>query len=274
LATALCYALGSVVVNRNLARFGYFSFSLLRANYIGAGFWATAPLLFTVIMFTSTAAFSDDEAGSEKKRTLGRHVWSASATMIGGLTAALALLSLQIYCGVSIGNLLGGMLAAVVVVFCLSACRMVFAQGRPAPPISRAKRFRFAGLVAILPIALWAYLSFCAAIYSQVPSSLGGGKPRRVTLVVDSSRVSRAQLSSVALTPDSLWRVRAPLLLRTDNAVVLASATRERAIELPTSAIRLVEFSRVNPPVTGGQAVAVRWIETFGATFFDPDSLP
>jgi hypothetical protein len=273
---AMSYALGYVVVNRHLAQFGYSSFALLRSSYIGAGLWATLPFMFAgLVLLAGSRLIPETSEGADGRSARRRALrWTGRPMLyaLGAVTAAFALISVQIVCGVSTDNMICGLLATIAVMLAATECRRSLRT--PASSAYRLlDRIRLVAAVSLLPVAMWAFLNYASATYSQVPFGLGGGRPRPIKLIVDSTHVSRRQLEFASLAPDSLWSVRAALLMRTDVAwVVAAPGFRRAAIEIPAEAIRLAVFSR--PPRSKDRAGAVaEWIETFGADFSNTDSI-
>jgi hypothetical protein len=55
---ALCYALGLLVVNLYLSRYGVYSLSLFRLNYIMAGIWVLSPYFIAFLILSITLGFS------------------------------------------------------------------------------------------------------------------------------------------------------------------------------------------------------------------------
>lgn len=275
LALACCYGVGALVVNRELARFGYFSFSLFRASYVGAGLWALVlPVFAAAVLGAAARVIPEDSSASPGPfaRRLRSSSVRAGLLAIAAVGAAVAVISLEIVAGVTPSNAIYAVLPMSIAALTASACWRAFI--RPTNSHVSVLRLRLWTLasVAVLPMAAWAYLSYASAIWSEVPMSLGGGRPRVISLYVDSMRVSRAQLGSVALAPDSLWRVQAALVLRTEAAFVVAPFGRKTAVELPFPVVRFAGYARRTQRGSVRELRVADWLERFGATFYDPDS--
>ena len=272
---AVSYALGCLIVNRYLAQFGYSSFALLRSSYIGAGLWAVLPFLFGAIVFTASSRLVGETSKGAPDRFRVR-AWRGTVRSLlyalGGFLASIPMVSMQIFSGLSGDNLIRGTMATIVAVVVVFECVRAFRLPDDAIHVA-SNRARFVVSVVFLPAALWAFLNYASAAYSQVPFGLGGGRPRPAMLLVDSTRVSRRELAAVALMPDSSWRLRAALLTRTDAAwVIVAPGARKSAIEIPAAAVRLAVFSRRQLGNAKSDAIA-EWIDSFGADYSNTDSI-
>ena len=178
---ALGYAVGLVVINIHLNKYGIHSMSLFRLNYISAGMWALMPMLLPLFVFLLLLIIRKAHSGGKARYSIRgfvipvilvlsvisfplvvQHRLQMSFIQVGWLTS------------LGMGVLFSGYLILTVRDYLI-----VPARGSEyfALPFTTAA-------VAVCVLSLHAIL-FAYNVYDKIPSHLGGGRFQIVQLVLD-----------------------------------------------------------------------------------------
>ena len=260
----LCYALGLVVYNLHLGRYGYYSLGLLQLNYIFAGFWALVPVMVGVVA-AGVANFAVDSVrrgGQETGKGGGKNVeggqdqaeaktgWRSVDTEQILSSAALFIFILMLmsaaakYIGLEVnlrwaGACLFGVIAGVM--FLPLIAPFLF-------PGFKAPAGFYLFFSAFFVCGLVAYLSYFARyVYHEIPAGLGGGKPTLVRLVVEKEAKPQFDVSGVAVSEPDYKSGPVELLLNSSEGYVVKSKTaegKEITVIFPHAPVKAVLFER------------------------------
>lgn len=233
---AMCYALGLVVVNIYLSRFGAFSLGLFRVNYVMAGIWNFLFLLIPGLFILSLTLFILLLIPSLRQKlfehfALRDNVAAGNRRLRWLPTIILILLSINVAFmlytrfenagGLAFRKLWPALVTGAVVTFYLILFPMFVAVTHP----QRSARMTAGALLTIIVICfLLAHTwDFAAKSYGSIPSYLGGGKPTDVKLVVNTDDNARQYLQSLGVHFQENTNVTANLkmILATEDEYIL-----------------------------------------------------
>ena len=225
--TVVCYAIGLIVVNISLSKYGVFSLSILRVSYVTAGAWAIffllAPaLVFVIFWFFALAINPALRAGWLSGRSLYRPTQEeqerleeltavkrrrlfrlTDALLTVGATSLLLLpfFGLWLTSGdESYGIWLIALILGAMIDSILFTLWTLVRWVRSAPHATFAFFAPLTGLGVILLAAIIAYpIIFGYLVYNTIPSQLGGGSPTAVQLVIDADPTMKAFLTNAGV---------------------------------------------------------------------------
>lgn len=199
---ALLYLCGFLVVSMHLSRYGIHSVSLLRPQYLTAGFWSLCPLFLSCTVAGVVYAFLDKprgDAGSGMSKL--KRVFLSGVKLLWQVLMVFAAASAIVdgFASVffpSVRNLLWthwrvslwlGWYSAMVGLSLLWLWRVVIRIS----PVDLEKDLR--KLIPVGMAVIWftfiflVYIqSFTRRLYPEIPLAIGGGKPEKVVFLVKS----------------------------------------------------------------------------------------
>lgn len=240
----LCYAIGLVVRNIHLSRYGYYTVGLLELNYIMAGVWALLPMFLGVLLLNllSFLFFIDDEAKphlrrGKKAKLTGYDIFVN--VFVSVLLAAGFLLVSHRYLALPLSwGLVGTTLLGILALYFLAATAY-FSVSPSGFNFSTRLLFATCGI-----ILLGLYLSlFARRHYNDIPSGVGGGRPELVRLVP--AEEAKPYLVTLGLRLDGTGNVTEPtqMILATENELVLSTGASGVAA-VPRDAVKALIFEK------------------------------
>jgi MFS family permease len=249
------YVIGFLVVTFHVAQFGFVSVSWLRPQYLLAGIWCLLPLL----LFISDLAFVGLQivepwikySNVVSKRTRRYRYVKSVIQGLAGMFAATGFVSILILWATGqpvkatwspstvIALKLAGLCLAAFVLGTLGITWLTAAAESEETRTDRfVARFSLGTVVCLMALAVGiAYIRyFSIAVYSAIPSTLGGGRPQTVVFLLDRSH---SDPPPVAADGSGSRSVSYHLLLKTDNTYVVQSQTNgEGAIEFRQDSVK------------------------------------
>ena len=241
-------AVGYIGVQIHLSRYGYYSLSLFRVQYLAATVWALIPLV-SAWLFLSRAVYP----------FLTNYLWSGSrykrivalVTLLLGWVAAFILVFIVAFFPESrwIARQTWLDRTVVMVVFSCFVISIPWALNEKARIKSLRGASRLTFLVKEAPIlalvfALVLYMgAFARFFYPEVPATLGGGKPLQVRIIVGLSERQALTASGVSFREGSLQSEPVDLLLVTPESYVIIPS-EDKAIEIQRDLVRMVIYER------------------------------
>jgi len=231
-----CYLMGFIVVNAHFNRFGYYSVSLVSAQYLIAGIWAIGPVIvgWFVVLFN----FKDVVELSTK--TQGPSVLLALLYISPAVTfLVLLLLSEQI----AMLHILLRLAIIVAAGFFTSLPAVAFCRWL-IPLESLSKEWILTvSLAFIVCFFTLAYLiNFSRSLYGEIPGTWGGGRPRLVRIVVKSE--AKEDLTAVGVSFPQGHSVSEPmgLLVVTDKEYILLTGRGDTSVSIQSDVIQAVSY--------------------------------
>lgn len=196
---ALCYVLGLLVVNLHLSRYGIYSLSLFRINYVIAGIWVLMPIILILVLLGSTyiliriiphakdSAPKLYEFGPRNQGPEGKRQSQRLMTFIAvGILLILFLASLALAVG-SIRTLIKDFgqwkeIVGTTYVICF-ALFTFFAISAKATATGKSLILSFAFFVVSILLLVHTII-FAKAFFPHIPSYLGGGSTKTVQLLL------------------------------------------------------------------------------------------
>ena len=231
--SALCYVLGLLVLNIYLSKYGVYSLSLFRLNYITAGLLALSPILFGFIAFLlGVSLVYPLILVIRRKLHSVFHPGEELAAEFGELTSfglLLLLLAAPVGIEVIIFRVAGGTIEGpwgiplVMAIVTNILCAVATCFGILLDPDSYSRKV----VLVIVPVAaavliIGCSVLFASSLYEKVPPHLGGGEPKEVELFVNSSE-SRALLeeADIEFIKNTHTATNVRLLFTTDDEYIL-----------------------------------------------------
>jgi hypothetical protein len=283
---ALCYALGLLVINLYYSRYGVYSLSLFRLNYVIAGVWVVTPVLvmflallglFTIAFFAKptrrlimklTNLTSNGDAGSEPSlptATAKRRFWTPeekrragffavtvfclAGTMFIWLKLPIALTRMQW------GNLIAGAFVVNVAIFAV----LYYSLKRQSP----IHRLTLYGLLIFLLVAAGMHtFSFALDTYGSIPPHLGGGGTKEVQLLLKADEAEKMyfRTSGLHFYRDLNQTETARLLFETDNELILLvrsnTPNRVNTLSIQRDIVISVLYTGLREPPSFGTAIS------------------
>lgn len=249
----LSYALGLLVMNLHLYKYGVYSLNLLRLNYVIAGFWALVPVIFwSVITFKVTwillyyskrfcayYRFPPPTSGpltpDDKKmiRIEALHVFLAvvATVLIVKLTVGFRLSWLQPIA-------LAGLLSWLLVHFSLLSITVYRAT------LPRVY-MRILSVSLLLLTTITYVLAFALTMYGSINSSLGGGAPKEVIIIFtdDVETKKLLDITGFSFFPNSTQTATARILFVTEEEYILLPDNKDISLSVPRSSVKAVFYS-------------------------------
>ena len=222
--TVVCYAIGLIVVNISLSKYGIFSLGVLRISYVTAGVWAIffllAPALVLITFWFLSLAVSPTLRASwlsgrssykptEEEQELVKKLIDVKRrrvfrltdmALIFGVTGLLFLpfFGLWLTSGdESYGIWLTALLLGAMIDLLLFSLWTVGSWVRSIPSTTFAFFTPLTSLGVILLAAVITYpVVFGYFVYDTIPPQLGGGSPTPVQLVIDTDPTTKAFLTN------------------------------------------------------------------------------
>src|SRR5262245_56150992 len=231
-----CYLIGFIVVNTHLNRFGYYSVSLVSAQYLTAGIWALAPLMlgWFFVLFT----FKDEVELSIKTQV--SIVWLVMIYICPALAFLVLLLLSEQISMLRIGL---RWIVMIVVGFFISLPAVAFFRWLT-PLESLSKMWALtASLAFIVCVLNLAYLiNFSRSLYGEIPGTWGGGRPRVVRILVKSEGKEDLTTVGVNFLQGSNVSEQMRLLVATDKEYVLLTRSGDRLVSIQSDAIQAISY--------------------------------
>ena len=241
----LCYAVGLVVRNIHLSRYGYYTVGLLELNYILAGVWALLPMLLGALLLNLLSFFflMDDEARPQTRRAPAAKktgydifvsVFMSALITAGFIYISHKYLALPLSLGLVVATLLG------VVAFFFLAAAAYFSVVPSGFNISYRLLFATFGIVC-----LGLYLSlFARNHYQDIPSGVGGGRPDLVRLVASAESQPHLLASGVQFAGSGGVSEPTEMILATGDEIVLRAAPSGSVVAVPRDGVKALVFER------------------------------
>lgn len=230
---AVCYALGLIVVNIHLNKYGVHTLSLLQVNYILAGIWALVPIVIPITIVLMFRIRSYAKAST---------FWLYLASFILPVTSlVLHSISLRFHPNLSWflvsfnGFVLGCMLLVLPDI----------------KEMNRALRSKFI-FVAMLPLLLALsnhLVVFANGVYQTIPSQIGGGSPQPAQLILEASAEVRKTLNDAGIAFETDSSAQAtnktePILLLfvTDKECTILGKKESTAVSVSRDIVRAILY--------------------------------
>lgn len=235
---AFSYVVGLIVVNIYLSKFGVYSLSIFRVNYISAGIWLIIPVFLT--LFYAFSIFSLLLWSSKKWRDRISDNYLVPVTFTdnrkGLVFGALILLPTlgiifvwqPVY---SLSQNIGFLNAFLTLVYVLivtffSILAISYSMER-SDFLARLIRCSIIMVVWGCYFALYINL-FAHNIYGKIPSYLGGGSPKKAQLILDEEAKIKNQLESLGVVfGDNFITTNVQILSATDSEYILVIESKD-----------------------------------------------
>lgn len=235
---AVCYVIGLVVVNVYLNKYGIYSLSLLRLNYISAGIWALIPILIPL------SAILIIRLRSEVSPVI---FW-------GYLLSFIPLLSVLV--PVAIALRFDPSPYWLLVIFTgiyLSLLLIMLAESIKEHLYSKdLSKHVFIGVLPVLIIIVSHTAIFANSVYGTIPSQIGGGSPKKVQFIVAAENEVRKALtdSGVLFTKnesqqDTNKTEPVLLLFVTDQECVVLIKGASTAVSIRRDMVKTILYENV-----------------------------
>jgi cytidine deaminase len=232
--TVAFYLIGFVVVNTHLSRFGYYSVSLLSAQYLVAGVWALAPVVLGWFLVFYTL----------KDEVLPNNSTAITWVLLP-LGVAVSLLALALFSDWFVGLSLPvrGVILAVVGFFMSLPTVAFFWWLRSRQSPTRQWMPLAVLLACISGLFLFVYVArFSRILYGDIPGTQGGGKPRLVRLVVKNE--AKADLMAVGVRFLDGLPTSEPLrlLVATDKEYIFVMGKGDSSVSVRSDIVQAIVY--------------------------------
>jgi hypothetical protein len=246
------YVFGLIVVNVYLSRYGVYSLSLFRLNYITAGLWGVMFLVLGSLLSVAATVALFKKSGF---RT-GRRVFDLGSTLaVVGAHVYLALMAGAVIALFATGqaSLVGGFCLCLVSGYTLFEWfPMVIetAIEKDEPFAGRLITVIFILFITVIFVGfhLWSVGSF---VYGQIPGYWGGGAPTEAKLLFKKEADASAKLSAIGVKIDNAgFSENTDVLLALDGEYVILikhGESRGLVITLPKVEIQMVLYGAPRP---------------------------
>ncbi|MEK6301396.1 MAG: hypothetical protein AABO41_11790 [Acidobacteriota bacterium] len=211
---ALCYVLGLLVVNLHLSRYGIYSLSLFRINYVIAGVWVLMPIMVVLLLGGSTYLliktvphvkdsapkvweFGPRNQGPKGKASSRRFMTIYTLILVGllFLISVMGVVTMIRTLIKDFGQLskilpLIGLISSSILVFFILATK-ASASGRPV--------IVSFGFFVVSILLLMHAMVFSRTFFPNIPSYLGGGSTKTVQILLKLEEKDRQFFQSSGL---------------------------------------------------------------------------
>lgn len=248
--TASCYAIGILVVNIFYGKYGFYSLSLFRINYVIAGFWAIIVLaliylFFRILLKSFLSTFGKNKREKDWKRFLLLIAFSLS--MLLWIPPSIAS-----YLGIIIGW--NWLFIALTGCIGLTFITKNIKSGSINWSIISSDTDTIFNVLFGLSLLVGYLVSFSTSLYPNIPANIGGGQPQKVQLVtpksfepylfvqgvkfIDLYKDSTTTLHNEVTVTETL-----DLLLLTDTEIILTlQGTKEQSFSINRNANFIIHF--------------------------------
>lgn len=260
---AIFYAIGIVVVNIHLNKFGVYSLSLFRLNYVAAGLWALMPIFIGAIVlllifsifyqlsasvreFSSVLGLPDQLLGADKYQ---RQMLLALGILILGIVLTLLLIPSLVSMNIAFAvwtSILGGFL----VIFLVFLTTFVNHKA-----ISSTFDLLFTFFSTLFTLFVFGvYVIFFSYVpYGRIPSYLGGGSPKRAQLILDEDSKIKEKLESIGVIfRSSTLTANVQILMDTDSDYILMIESHDsddkpvlKGLTLPKDVVKAILYDEI-----------------------------
>ena len=233
--SAACYLIGFIVANIHLSRFGYYSVSLVSAQYLTAGVWAFIPVALGWYFVL--------------------HVLRDEVAQDSFITKPAVLLFLTIGTGVSflllalfsewIGRLALLPRWTVVIVtgfFASMPTVVLFRWLTPLRSLTKEWMLTVVSAAFALLFAMVYLNAFSRNLYGDIPGTAGGGKPRLVRLVVKSEAKEDLAAAGISLIPGLRTSESLNLLVATEKEYILQTGKGDLSVSIRSDVVQAVLY--------------------------------
>ena len=241
----LCYAIGLVVRNIHLSRYGYYTVGLLELNYIMAGVWALLPMILGVLLLNllSFLFFIDGEARPhvrrEKKAKRTGYDIFVNVFLSVGVTASFIFIAHKYLALPLSWGLIGITILGIFALYFLAAT--AYFSIRPSG-FNFSTRLIFATFGVIL---LGLYLSlFARRHYNDIPAGVGGGRPELVRLVSAEESKPHLLTSGIGFAGNENVSEPTEMILATGEEIVIRARSSGSIVAVPRDAVKALIFER------------------------------
>lgn len=189
MTAVICYAIGFIVVNSYLAKYGYFLLDFFRVGYISAGILAIGfALLPNIIFWAIVDIFRKAKPIPQRSMPVIAYQFFPGVS-ISFLLIILAFSTLPVWLRVWLGIVWLGMVSLWVI----DNFKLESASGR-----LRFKNLH-STLVNSFVMLIFYFSSFGQYVYGLIPINFGGGKPTSVLIISDQDSRSYLELAGIKL---------------------------------------------------------------------------
>lgn len=269
--TAVSYGIGVLIVNLHYSQWGYFSFELLKIQYVTAGLWAIATLVIVFVIwlfsFLITERIRTLTRKIQIKNRLAKFIINDSEEIIGflvGVGISLGILSI-IATGIKIElhwtqiPLLALMVLFTPLVLTFDSTseeekisslnNLILKLKYVAPEVPLIRLFLTIPTETIKYsfILIFVVVGISQIIYGSIPLSIGGGLPEKVEIIFSDNKLSYAvRLGLVDL--ESPNKIQLYLLTDSSNGLVLITdkLSKGHAVEVKKNFIEGIIYRKSN----------------------------
>ncbi len=180
---ASCYAVGILVVNIFYGKFGFYSLSLFRINYVIAGFWAILVLVFVYLFFrilldSFRHIFGKNKREKELIRFIALLIFSAALLIFVSTTIAR-------YFEIEMGW--KWLLIPLAGCMGLTYISKLIKKAPLNLTIFASDTTAIFNVLFGLSLLVGYIVSFSTSLFPNIPANIGGGHPQKVQLVISKS---------------------------------------------------------------------------------------
>jgi hypothetical protein len=234
--SSLCFLCGFFVVNIHSTQFGYHSLGLLNAQYLTAGVWALLPVAvgWWIVLYVT------DE---ESKGFVAKP--GVILFLICGVAITLLALGLG---GHWISSLSLGLRVLIVVIaaFFTSLPTVAFFWWlTPLHSVTKREINRTFALACVACVFVVVYLlAFAHHVYPDIPGTLGGGKPRKVRLIIKPEVKKDFAAAGVVFAAESQMTECFDLLAATDKEYIVRGVGNAESLSIRSDSVQAVSYEK------------------------------
>jgi hypothetical protein len=235
-----CYVIGSIVVNIHFSRYGYYSVSLVNAQYLIAGVWAIAPVALAWFMVLSGLLQEGGMLQWPRGDTTRIIILLALIVAVVASFILVAILPVRLEGASRIlkWTVVGGAgffltLPIGAVIWWLNP---VGSLTRKWIPLTVLAVF-IAGLFALSYVQ-----AFSLTLYGEISGTLGGGKPRVVRLVMLDEARADMITAGISFPEESHTSGSLKLLTATDKEYVVLTERGNSSISIRSDLVKAVLY--------------------------------
>jgi hypothetical protein len=235
-----CYLLGFIIVNTHFRRFGYYSVSLVSAQYLIAGVWALVPVALGWFFILYALLRRPGVLARPRSDPM---MIVVLILLILGVVGSLILL-LQFSAWIEGLPLAPRWIVLIGMGFFLSLPTVAFfwwlnplsSLTKEWIPLTVLLAF-FAGLFALVYL-----IAFSRGLYEDIPATLGGGKSRLVRLVVKSEAREDLIAGGISFAQGARMSESLRLLIATENEYIVLTRTGDSSISIRSKIVQAVLY--------------------------------
>ncbi|MGI0023597.1 MAG: hypothetical protein ACREA4_00455 [Nitrososphaera sp.] len=245
--TLAFYLIGFIVVNVHLARFGYYAVSLVNAQYLSAAVWTLVPVVVGwSIVFFGILCYVPPPPPHKKDPSWVANFEYLKIRLLVELITIVSFVVLLVYPQWVAG--LPFWLRVIIFVIAgvlFSRHVLIFASSWLGPLSILARKVIF--LIAVQAIfacffPLVYILTFSSALYGDIPTTWGGGKPRPVRLIVKNDVKQEIIAAGISMSERPLISEPVDLLLATEKEYIVLIGKERLTLSIRSDIIQAILY--------------------------------